>query len=556
MPNNPWQGTNPPQTDQDPTKQKHQQPQPNPETSRGLATLLLTKCNLILTEIDTFQSLLSQKLRNPQLIEIRPLRSSIVSELRTLEKLSDKIEAAFAAAEKKGDAGEEVEARYIHALRSSNLPFYEAVWGIAKKSCEGLAAFGKRFYWGEGAAEDVDGDASAGRKKGKGKKDGEDGKKLPNKDKRKSVLVDIVADDGEEWVKVSTISESRLLFEMAEKGWEKESEPGSDDQDEGKGRTVLRNYEDEHDDDEDDEVGLIKLAMDMRRAANATRVRYRRPRIRFVLPRIEEQKSSDIDDLIETIQGYGITVECGKRYTEVSGSQTAENQLGHLLPSHFIRFTPSLNVDCTLLLAMVSDLSHHKSVQPSPEHHTAINRQIEIEREHPLLPVEIWPATVDREMLCTDEAAKRMREIVDTIGTDTEKKRTDVLLGVSPFDGSDSDTLVQMFQELSDYEVPAQWRLPIKTIEAWPVIDSGRRQAKLPPIVNKVAEMLSDINYSVFLYGWVTGLVTISSNRTVVRQIETTVENHRNGDEDLVGPTVWVCDTPRSLIGKEKDRRE
>ncbi|ODM18036.1 hypothetical protein SI65_06824 [Aspergillus cristatus] len=555
MPDPPSQGDSPSQTSQNPTKEDSKPP-PNPETSRGLVTLLLTKSNLILTEINTFQSLLSQKLRNPQLIEIRSLRSSIVSELRTLEKLSDRIEAAFAAAEQKGDGEEEVEARYIHALRSSNLPFYEAVWGIAKGSCRGLAAFGKRFYWGEGAVEDVDGDADTGKKKGKGKKDGEDGKKLPNKDKRKSVLVDIVADDGEEWVKVSTISESRLLFEMAEKGWEKESEPGSDDEDEGKGRTVLRNYEDEDEDDEDDEVGLIKLAMDMRRAANATRVRYRRPQIRFVLPRIEEQKSSDIDDLIDTIRGYGITVECGGRYTEVSDSQTAENQLSHLLPSHFIRFTPSLNVDCTLLLAMVSDLSHCKSVQPSPEHHTAINRQIEIEREHPLLPVEIWPATVDREMLCTDEAAKRMQEIVDTIGTDTEKKRTDVLLGVPPFDGLDSDTLVQKFQELSDYEVPTHWRLPIKTVEARPVIDSGRKQAKLPPIVESVAEMLSDINYSVFLYGWVTGLVTISSNRTVVRQIETTVENHRNGDEDLVGPTVWVCDTPRSLIGKERNRRE
>lgn len=556
MPDNPSQGANP-QTDQNhPTQQQNNQP--SPITSRSLATLLITKCNTILAEISTFQSLLSQKLRNPQLIEIRSLRSSIVSELRTLEKLSDKIEVALAAAKQKGNAGEEVEARYIHALRSSNLPFYEAVWGIARGSCSGLAGFGKRFYWSEGAGGLEDGDedtgANAGKKRENGKKDGEDGKKLPNKDKRKSVLVDIVADDGGEWVKVSTISESRLLFEMAEKGWEKESEPGSDE-DEGKGRTVLRNYEDEEDDDED-EVGLIKLAMDMRRAANATRVRYRRPQIRFVLPRIEEQKSSDIDGIIGTIRGYDITVECGGRYTDVSDSQTAENQLNHLLPSHFIRFTPSLNVDCTLLLAMVSDLSHYKSVHPSPDHHTAINRQIEIEKEHPLLPIEIWPATVDREMLCTDEAGKRMQEIVDTIGTETEKKRTDILLGVPPFGDLDSDTLVQKFQELSDYEVPTQWRLPVKAVEARPVIDAGRKQAKLPPIVDCVADMLSDINYSVFLYGWVTELVTISSNRTVVRQIETTVENHRNGDEDLVGPTVWVCDTPRSLIGKERDRRE
>ena len=178
-----------------------------------------------------------------------------------------------------------------------------------------------------------------------------------------------------------------------------------------------------------------------------------------------------------------------------------------------------------------------------------------IEREHPLLPVEIWPATNNRELLCTDEAAKRMREIVDTIGTDTEKERTKILMGDSPLSGLETGTLIQKFQELSDYQVPTQWKIPISVMEARPVIDLERKQGQLP-IINNVAEVLSDINYSVFLYGWVSGIMTISSNRTVVKQIEATVEKHRNGDDDLEGPLVWVCETPRSLIGKEKDRRE
>lgn len=518
------------------------------ETSRGLAAHLLKKANALISEIDALQILLEQNLRNPQLVEVRTLRSSIVSELRTLEKLSRKIEAAFVEA---ANDDEEINARYVHALRSSNLPYYETIWVIAKRSCTGLVAFGKRFYWEDESDQTTEGDEE-NIDNGTKRKNNET-KKLPNKDKKKSVLVDIVADDGGEWVKVSTISESRLLMEMAEKGWEKDS----DDEEEEGGRTVLRNYEDE-DEDEDDEVGLIRLANDMRRAANATRIRYKHPCIRFVLPRIDETSSSDIIDLCTVIRGYGITVETGEGH--LSGSHpvdgTTTPDLSHLLPSYFQRLTSSLNVDCTLLLAMVSDLSHYKSILPSPEHHSAINRQIEIEKEHPLLPVELWPATVDRVMFCTDEAAKRMREIVDTIGTETEKTRTRILLGDPPFENLSTEVLLQKFQELSDYQVPSQWRLPIKVVEARPVIDSGRKQDKLPAIVDRVADILSDINYSIFLYGWVTGMVTVSSNRTVVRQIEVTVEKNRGDLEDLEGPPVWVCDTPRSLIGKEKDRKE
>lgn len=77
----------------------------------------------------------------------------------------------------------------------------------------------------------------------------------------------------------------------------------------------------------------------------------------------------------------------------------------------------------------------------------------------------------------------------------------------------------------------------------------------LAPVSRKVATILSDINYSVFMYGWSTGVTTISSNRTVVKQIEATIEDHRNGDEGLEGPLVWVCDTARSLAGKDKDRK-
>ncbi|BDD55903.1 hypothetical protein MPDQ_003281 [Monascus purpureus] len=530
------------------------------ETSLVLSTELLQKCRHLLEELDTFQSLLHKKLRNPQVVEARQLRSNVASELRALEKLNRQAEDAVKSASTStsttattaaaGPAPDQdlAESRLIHALRSSNLPFYEAVWAVAKRSCTGLVAFGKRFYW-----DDEDGSGGV-------TDDGVKGKSKPSKDKRKSVFVDIIADDGEEWVKVSTISESRLLFEMAEKGWEMDDSDLSSGDEDGQERTILRNDWNSEEQDDENEIELIKLARDAKKAASATRVRYRHPRVRFVLPKIEEGKFGDIDSVLSEIRSHGITVECRESEKDTSTVPKLlvskdEPALSHLLPHPFIRFTSTLNVDCTLLLALVSDLSHSQSISPLPTHHKAIVRQIEIEREQPLLPAELWPAMSGHDLVCTEEAAKRMCEIVSIIGTDTEKMRTRILMGDSPFESETREATLERFQELSDYQVPAQWRIPITVVDAKTIIDTARKHAKLPSVVQNAAEILSDINYSVFLYGWITGLTTITSNRTVAKQIEATVESHRNGDDSLEGPPVWVCDTARSLIGKEKDRK-
>ncbi|KAL3472988.1 hypothetical protein BJX99DRAFT_204204 [Aspergillus californicus] len=531
----------------------------NSKARQSLAESLVTRCRTLLAEFDAFKALLTATQRNPQTVEVRSLRSNILSELKTLEKLSAQLEEAVfvtnAARERDGDpsqnAGtgtevieaEDAELRVVHALKSSNLPFYEAVWTIAKRTCTGLVAFGKRFYW----ETDVSAKNTANK----------------NKDKRKSVFVDIVADDGEEWVKVSTISETRLLFEMAKKGWEADSED-----EEGKERTVLQNHdlgEDgdnyENDNDDDDEIELLKLASDMRKAASLVRVNYGRPRLRFVIPKVEEGQSPEIDDLLKAIRGHGVVVDCGDgAYTSRASSNgntgisSTQGELQNLLPNRFKRFTSTLNVDCTLLLAIISDLSHYESITPSSIHHKAINRQIEIERERPLLSTELWPAMESHELVCTSEAAKRMREIVETIGTETEQKRMAILMGNHPYDDAKSASLVGELQMLSDHQIPSQMSFPIKIVDVKPAIDSWKGQGPLPLFAEKVEEILSDINTSVFMYGWALGIMTITSNRTVVKQMETVIERHR-GDQDFKWPLIWVCDTARSLIGKEKGRK-
>ncbi|KAJ6113100.1 hypothetical protein N7512_008424 [Penicillium capsulatum] len=481
-------------------------------------THLRQQCLDLLAEIDEFQSLLARTIRNPQQVELRQFRSSVTSELKMLQKLEQQLQSAAADGDE-AVTDPEIEIRLTHALRSSNLPFYQAVWDIAKGTCAGLAVLGKRFYW--------DGETKASADN---KKKAWDREKQPNKDKRKSVFVDIVADDGAEWVKVSTISESRLLFEMAKKGWERDSEDEclSDDEEGGKTRrTVLRNFEGEEPED-DDELELIKLVRDLRKAADATRLRYKHPRLRVELPKIEEGNVPEVDDIIHEMRSYGVHVECrGKLQMD-----TDPARISRLLPQPFRGFTPTLNVDCTLLLAMVSDLSHIEDIPPSAGFHRALLRQIEVEKQQPLLPTELWPAIGEHELVCTQEAATRMREIVQTIGTETEKTRMGIMMGDVKNGQLNQESLIGKFQELSDHRVPVGWKIPVRVIDAHPVIEAAKAEGKLPPWPKKLQKVY----------------------RTSII-IEVTIENSRHGDEDLEGPPVWICDTARSLAGKDKDRK-
>ena len=78
-------------------------------------------------------------------------------------------------------------------------------------------------------------------------------------------------------------------------------------------------------------------------------------------------------------------------------------------------------------------------------------------------------------------------------------------------------------------------------------------KSKLPPVAEKVSDFLRGVNPSVFLFGWWSGYTTISSNRTVAKEIEKVIEDNRTGDE--AGPAIWVSAESRSLVGKEKERR-
>jgi hypothetical protein len=72
--------------------------------------------------------------------------------------------------------------------------------------------------------------------------------------------VDIVARNGLEWVKVSTITERRMIFDLAKSGW----------------------VEGDTSDDEDDfdSDGLLKVVGSLVQVAKSVRMKYRNPTVR------------------------------------------------------------------------------------------------------------------------------------------------------------------------------------------------------------------------------------------------------------------------------------
>ncbi|KAL8868898.1 MAG: hypothetical protein Q9198_008025 [Flavoplaca austrocitrina] len=482
-----------------------------------LAENLVKRCDKLLEELEAYQRYLTQSKQGHN-VEVKPFRNSIAAELKSLEKLR--------SADPNAD-------RTIHTLRSSNLPFYTAVWDAAKTT-SGLVAFTKRFYW------DTPPTRSA---------------KRSGTPKKQCALVDIVAEDGQQWIKVSTLTETRLLFDLAKMGWEgADSDSGTDGEDgllvDGLAHSIIddatsnNNQDSSLTEEDDDRIEIIRQAQDLRKASLAHKVHYKHPSITLILPKISPDPPPEVTRILDSIRSTGATVRLGP----VAPPSDLNSTFQKLVSNPFENFTPTLNIDCTILLALVSDLSHCATT-PEPWFHQAISRQIEVETREQLLPSILFPAVADRKLVCTHEAAKRMQEIVNTIGTETERKRSDLLLHDSTNDSSppSSASLKESFTKLSNYNIPSSFHLPIL------VVPTNDDFSTLPPIAQSVKSILTAINQSVFLHGWVEGCVTLTSNRSVKKQIEEIVES---AEGEVEGPRIWLCNTARSLVGKEKGRRD
>lgn len=333
------------------------------------------------------------------------------------------------------------------------------------------------------------------------------------------------------WTKYSSITNNRLIFDLAKLGWHSDdSEDGQDD--------ALNDSSDE------DDVPLVKMAKELCLAARSYRIRTKTPSVYLVLPRIRIGETKQIDAILDKCSRAGAIIVTGE---SIKPAPALENALSTMAPDPFSTFSSTLNIDCTILLALVSEFSHAR-VAKEAWFHKGLQRQVEIEGNENLLPALLYPALGARRLVCTREAAIRMKEIVATIGTASEKARTDLLLNA---DGSKTkEDLIREMQEWSAYPVPEEWQLPIQVVDE----DENNCMANLSSEAMAVGSHMTAINRSVFMHGWASGRTTVSSNRAVIKQIENNLEKFENLD-DSVWPSIWLCPTARSLVGKEKEKR-
>lgn len=470
---------------------------------------LIARAVTLLDELQAFRDRL-RSLRQEGNVELGHFRGNIQSELNMLQRLYSTPN----------------DAQTNHVARSSNLPFLERVWSTVKNSRD-VVALQKRIYTSSSVKllsqgmrhVGLDG-STAGAGKERLSKEG-------------GVLIDAITEGGRIWTKISLVTNQRLLFDLAKQGWDS---GGSEDEDEG----VV--FQSNDDDDDDRDVPLVKTVKELTHAAKGFRVRTRSPQVYLVLPRIQPGETPEIDAILEECRATGAVLYCGD---DLGPTPAIHDALRIMAPDPMESFTEVLNVDCTILLAIVSEFSHAK-VSKEAWFHAALRRQVEIEDNENLLPSLLYPAMGDRKLVCTQEAAKRMREIVSTIGTPSEKARTAIIMGDES--NKSQATLVHDMQEWSAYEVLPGWRLPIEVVDQ----NENNCQANLPPQALRVSASMTAINRSVFLYGWASGHTTITSNRTVVKQIEMGLDKTVEQLDDGVWPRIWLCPTARSLVGKEK----
>jgi hypothetical protein len=421
----------------------------------------------------------------------------------------------------------------------SNLLYHEALWATAKRS-SGLVGFRKYFFWRKG--EDTKGLSLA-----KGLKLSKGGLTKG----KNAALVDLVAAEGAEWVRVSTISEKRLLFDLAKLGWQNDSDSDSDiDQESTNGNR--KSWEEDDDDDDEDQVDIVKSARDLARAARANPICGRPPKVSFVLTRIVSGKVKEVDAVLDKMRKTGIIVQCANDIPHTT--PPLSTVLQNLLVNPSRSLSETLNLDCTILLALISDISHAEC--PVLDWYPSeVRAQIQDEEKEKLLPTHLYPAIAEHSMVCTEEAAAQMNLIVDTLATDREKLRADILLAQrsrSPEQSPQSTpaSLLAEWATFSSHPTPPGFKLPVRVVP----IDLTFVLPTLPAVATEIAKELTPLNTAIFLYGWANGVTTLSSNRARAKQIEHLINEHGLGDGEA-GPHIWLCGESRSLIAKHGRRR-
>jgi hypothetical protein len=363
------------------------------------------------------------------------------------------------------------------------------------------------------------------------------------------VEVDVVA-DGREWIAVKAISRDRLARQMNDCGW-------------GWGEHELG---DEVDREEWEDTPLAIYVQRLVTAARMNRHEYRFPRIRLVLASlcrgVEEldillHQLKHMDSLVEVI------IETQDSDFVTAPSPPLDIAIGNLVGDELASLTSTVNLDHTILIDLISDLTH-LDLEPQPWQSRTTRAQIEEENSYAggLMARVLYPVLADRELVCTREAAEHFHDVLRTVGTESERERGRLLIpwGGSDTQGMSSEHIRERFQELTIHPLPSSVQIPVTVIdEPWDMdaVAAAISKGALPQVAQDVAlsSGFKSSKLSIFVYGWAAELTTVTSNKEVRGQIRTWIEAHRKNDEEL-GPQIYRLEVTRNLLAKAANPRE
>lgn len=362
------------------------------------------------------------------------------------------------------------------------------------------------------------------------------------------VEVDVV-DKGREWIVIKSVQRNRLARHMTDCGWEWGEYKRGD-------LVEVDEWED---------IPLVKAVAKVVAAARRNRCEYQFPRVRVVLTNFRRGEE-EFDVLLEQIARIDPSVEVVVE--DMAGEFMSsppldpDTAIENLMGDDHEGLTPTLNLDHTILIDLISDLTHQR-LEPQPWQARTTRGQIEEENssEGGLMAKTLYPLLRGRELVCTQEAAEHFHEVLKTVGTERERERGRLIL---PFDEEarrlSTEEIRSAFQDFSIYPLPIDVQLPITVLSTpWTLdtITAAASSGTLPKVALAVAEHSGwkSSKLSIFMYGWASGNMTITSNREIRAQIRTLVEAHR-GEEREKGPGIWRVGVTRNLLAKGAAPRE
>ncbi|CAO3664539.1 unnamed protein product [Rhizopus stolonifer] len=219
--------------------------------------------------------------------------------------------------------------------------------------------------------------------------------------KRRSIKVDIVADNGLTWIKV--IARNAKAFRHEVMGLEQQEEESDDDDDDDDLYAVKNDF---------DNLPIFKKAREYLTTAQAHHVHFCTPTVVFAFLRIRPDEDIFVQKIMDRLREIGIVVYL----------HTLDNSLQSICqPKYKDLTTEKVNLDVSSIFALISELSHHPC---PPDGVSALPIKIQAEREAvaPCLP-QMKALIKGKKLFMITSAYERLKEIVQVVGGSNEQMR-------------------------------------------------------------------------------------------------------------------------------------